>query len=270
MRADRGDRWRADQAADRQRAPEPRLRAHHLAHRRRDRHPPRRPGQHRPRRPTRTASSSSRSSIPSPSSSRCRRTISPRIAKELAAGRRSTVDAMSRDGATKLGTGKLALIDNQINQSHGDDPAQGRCSPTPSATLWPNQFVKTRLLLTTRKDALVVPGRRRPARAAGHVRLRRRTPTTRPQVRPVEVDVDRGRQRGHRRAGSRPGDEVVVDGQNQLRPGAKVGLAPATDAAGGGGAAGGKPARPAPRRASRRRRRRAAPAGSTATSRRRQ
>ena len=126
-------------------------------------------------------------------------------------------------------TGKLALIDNQINQATATIRLKAIFA-NPSTLLWPNQFVKARLQLATRKDAIVVPRRgvqRGPKGTFVYV---------------VGADNDRrarpidGRRR--RRAsspsstrGSSAGEQVVVDGQNQLRPGAKVAAAAAASAA---------------------------------------
>src|SRR5436190_1678184 len=78
----------------------------------------------------------------------------PRVMRELQAGP-MTVEAWSRDGAQKLATGQLALVDNQINAATATLRLKA-VFPNPQRLLWPNQFVKARLLLTTRKDALVV------------------------------------------------------------------------------------------------------------------
>src|ERR1700722_1922494 len=67
-----------------------------------------------------------------------------------------TADAFTRDGRVNLGTGEGALVDNQINQTTGTPPINA-IFPNPHRALWPNQFVKTSLLLTTRRGALVVP-----------------------------------------------------------------------------------------------------------------
>jgi len=48
----------------------------------------------------------------------------PAVAQALSRGD-APVEVYSRDGATKLATGKLAVLDNQINQTTGDLAAQG-------------------------------------------------------------------------------------------------------------------------------------------------
>ena len=66
------------------------------------------------------------------------------------------VDAYSRDDQTKLATGKLLTIDNQIDQTTGTAKLKG-VFDNPEGTLWPNQFVNVHLLLDVRKDAVTVP-----------------------------------------------------------------------------------------------------------------
>lgn len=79
----------------------------------------------------------------------------PAVAKRMASGA-LPVEAYSRDDQTKLGTGKLQTIDNQIDQTTGTGKLKAVFDNTDDV-LWPNQFVNVRLLLDTRKDNIVVP-----------------------------------------------------------------------------------------------------------------
>ena len=58
------------------------------------------------------------------------------------------VDAYSRDDQTKLATGKLLTIDNQIDQTTGTAKLKA-IFDNPDNALWPNQFVNAHLLLKT-------------------------------------------------------------------------------------------------------------------------
>ncbi|HZZ82928.1 MAG TPA: efflux RND transporter periplasmic adaptor subunit [Anaeromyxobacteraceae bacterium] len=141
-----------------------------------------------------------------------------RVAAELARGP-LPVEAWSRDGATLLGKGKVTLIDNQINQTTGTLRLKA-VLPNPGRQLWPNQFVKARLLLTTRRGALTAPAtavQRGPSGAFVYVIGGDDTVTPRT----VEVDSTQGDLAIFTK-GLAPGERVVTDGQNQLRPGAKV------------------------------------------------
>jgi multidrug efflux system membrane fusion protein len=167
------------------------------------------------------------------------------------------VEAMSRDGAQKLASGELALIDNQINQNTATIRLKA-IFPNPQHTLWPNQFVKARLQLTVRKSALVIPAvavQRGPQGAFVYVV----GADDKAAIRAVVVDALEG-ELALLSKGVAPGERVVTEGQNQLRPGARVtvrdadaraGRSPGGAGAGAGDRAGrrsgggsGKPAKP--------------------------
>jgi multidrug efflux system membrane fusion protein len=138
-----------------------------------------------------------------------------------------TVEAWSRDGGQKLSTGQLALVDNQINAATATMRLKA-VFPNPQRLLWPNQFVKARLLLTTRKDALVVPAtvtQRGPDGTFAYVIQ----PDQTVQPRNIEIEHTEG-DVAIVSKGLNEGDTVVVDGQNQLRAGSKVAPRPASQA----------------------------------------
>lgn len=139
------------------------------------------------------------------------------VSSALAAGPLA-VDAFSRDGSSLLGSGRLELVDNQINQGTSTIRLKG-VLPNPRRVLWPNQFVNARLRVATHRGALVVPAtavQRGPAGAFVYVIGADATATPRPiQISATQGDlaiVD----------GVQEGERVVVEGQNQLRPGARV------------------------------------------------
>jgi multidrug efflux system membrane fusion protein len=137
------------------------------------------------------------------------------------------VDALSRDGDKALGRGKLAVIDNVINQQTATLRLKA-IFDNPARLLWPNAFVKARLFLSTRKDALVVPAaavQHGPQGTFAYVVA----PDSTAAVRPVVVAATQG-ELAIIASGLGPGDHVVVDGQAQLRPGARVAARPASAA----------------------------------------
>src|SRR5207244_3979816 len=67
-----------------------------------------------------------------------------------------SVEAYSRDDQTKLATGKLLTIDNQIDQSTGTGRLKA-VFDNKDNILWPNQFVNVRLLLDVHKNSTVIP-----------------------------------------------------------------------------------------------------------------
>jgi multidrug efflux system membrane fusion protein len=142
----------------------------------------------------------------------------PRIAPQLALGQ-LPVEAWSRDGRTRLAIGKLGLVDNQINTSTATVRLKA-IFENPQHLLWPNQFIKARLQLTTRKDALVVPSTVVQRGADGtYAYVINQDQTVAPRV--VEVELTQGDQTLIAK-GLAAGEQVVVDGQAQLRAGAKV------------------------------------------------
>jgi membrane fusion protein, multidrug efflux system len=153
--------------------------------------------------------------------------VLPQVAQQMELGT-LTVEAYSRDGNTKLATGELVVIDNQINQNSATMRLKASYA-NPQRLLWPNQFVKARLLLTVRKGAVVVPStavQRGPEGTFVYVVGTDQTV----QPRPVEIDQTQGDLAVVAR-GVSPGEVVVADGASGLRPGAKVAPRPAQPAA---------------------------------------
>jgi len=140
------------------------------------------------------------------------------VSVELARGPLG-VELYSRDGATLLGTGELAVVDNQINQATSTIRLKA-IAPNPRRVLWPNQFVNVRLRLTTRRGALVMPAtavQRGPSGTFVYVVGSDMTASPRP----VELESAQG-DLAIVAKGVQEGERVVADGQNQLRPGSKV------------------------------------------------
>lgn len=146
----------------------------------------------------------------------------PRVSDAMQHGE-LVVEAFSRDGAQKLGEGKLAVIDNQINQATATAKLKA-IFPNPESRLWPNQFVKARLRLTTKKNALTMPAavvQQGPHGSFAYVVQADSTAA----MKPVRIDSIQG-ETAIVASGLAAGDQVVVDGQAQLRPGSKVAAKP--------------------------------------------
>jgi multidrug efflux system membrane fusion protein len=77
------------------------------------------------------------------------------INKGLAAGP-LPVDAMATDGQSTLDSGKVAVIDNQVDQTTGTVKLKAEF-PNSDQQLWPGQFVNVRLLINTLRQVVVVP-----------------------------------------------------------------------------------------------------------------
>ena len=158
----------------------------------------------------------------------------PRVVKSQSGGL-PQVEALSQDGSSVIGTGELALVDNQINQNTATIRLKAIC-PNPSHSLWPNQFVKTRLRLGIKKGALVIPAaavQRGPQGTFVYVV----TEDGKAQVKQVQVDTIEGADALIAK-GIDAGDKVVTEGQNQLRPDARVTVRQPNTGGDGGGDSG--------------------------------
>ena len=159
----------------------------------------------------------------------------PSVAQHMHQGT-LTVDAYSRDDQTKLTSGKLLTIDNQIDPTTGTGKLKAVFENRDSS-LWPNQFVNAHLLLEIRKNNIVVPAAaiQRGPQGAYVFAVK---PDKTVDMRTVTVGytttniatID---------SGLNPGEMVVTDGQDKLQPGTRIeirggaGTAP-TDAPSGG------------------------------------
>jgi multidrug efflux system membrane fusion protein len=150
----------------------------------------------------------------------------PQIAKHMHGPAPLKVDAFDRDGVELLASGELLLIDNQINQTTATIRLKA-VFPNPDKKLWPNQFVKARLHVAVQKDELVVPStavQRGPRGTYVYVIK----PDQTVELRDVETDLVL-RDVTVITRGLSAGEQVVIEGQNQLRPGARVQTRPKAD-----------------------------------------
>jgi multidrug efflux system membrane fusion protein len=155
----------------------------------------------------------------------------PDINRALSANPQAiTVQAYPREGHDLLGTGKLILLNNQIDAATGTVQLKGSF-PNPSHTLWPGQFVNVRLVLGQRSQALTVPAaavqRGQDGTYVYTVDAGNTVQSQKVQVASIQdgiAVIDQGLSAGQR---------VVVDGQYKLKPGASVAeTAPGRTAAG--------------------------------------
>jgi multidrug efflux system membrane fusion protein len=66
------------------------------------------------------------------------------------------VAAFDQDGKNQLAEGKLLLINNQIDQTTSTIQLKAEF-PNEDQRLWPGEFVRARLLITTRKNVVTIP-----------------------------------------------------------------------------------------------------------------
>ncbi|HZF14029.1 MAG TPA: MdtA/MuxA family multidrug efflux RND transporter periplasmic adaptor subunit [Thermoanaerobaculia bacterium] len=153
----------------------------------------------------------------------------PEVLPQLHGGKSLTVDAYDRDLKHKLATGELLAVDNQIDPTTGTVRMKA-LFPNQDEALFPNQFVNARLLVNTLQGAVTVPTaalQRSPQATFVYVVKADHTVETRDVVvRQTEGDD------AALASGVAAGEQVVTEGVDKLRPGAKVDL-------GGGGSGGG-------------------------------
>ncbi|MBE7180531.1 MAG: efflux RND transporter periplasmic adaptor subunit, partial [Terriglobus roseus] len=80
----------------------------------------------------------------------------PQVFDRMRGGRHLTVEAWDRNNVTKLATGSLLTVDNQIDTTTGTAKLKA-VFDNHEGTLFPNQFVNVRLILETKQNALTIP-----------------------------------------------------------------------------------------------------------------
>ena len=145
---------------------------------------------------------------------------------EIASGQRSgplPVAVDSRDGTQHIADGQLVFINSSVDQSNGEIELKAEFTNTDRA-LWPGEFVSARVRLRTDRNATVVPDQAVQTGQNGLYvyvvnpgnTVAAQAVTTGPEVTGfTEI-----------RSGLVPGQEVVLDGQSRLVPGAHVTIAP--------------------------------------------
>ncbi|MGE0257389.1 MAG: efflux RND transporter periplasmic adaptor subunit [Alphaproteobacteria bacterium] len=140
------------------------------------------------------------------------------------------VQAIGEDGKTLLSTGKLTLIDNQIDQATGTLKLKATFA-NDDERLWPGLFVNARLILNMRRGVPTVPAQTVQDGPNGSYAYVIKEDST-VERRPVEVAAV---QDGVAVIGKglEPGEKVVIDGQYRLTNGSRVRVAEAKSGAAG-------------------------------------
>jgi multidrug efflux system membrane fusion protein len=151
----------------------------------------------------------------------------PEVATKLQRGEQLIVDAYDRDDTTKIESGKLLTIDNQIDTSTGTYKLKAVFNNDRNV-LFPNQFVNVHLLADVKKNLVIVPAsgiQRGPQGTYVYVVQNGNTA----KIQPVTIAQTTANAVGLS-AGLNAGDVVVIDGQDKLQDGSKVNptTAPAT------------------------------------------
>ncbi len=143
----------------------------------------------------------------------------PMVRERLKAGANLEVRVLDRAQKNELGIGKLDTHDNLIDITTGTVKLRA-VFDNKDETLFPNQFVNVRLLVDTVKNATVVPTAAIQRGQPGtFVYLVKADDTV--EIRVVELGATDG-EKVQVVKGLQPGDQVVIDGTDRLRDGAKI------------------------------------------------
>jgi multidrug efflux system membrane fusion protein len=143
----------------------------------------------------------------------------PQVLPQIHSGQVLAVDAYDRDLKRKLASGRVLAVDNQIDPNTGTVRIKAQF-PNADEALFPAQFVNARLLVNVLRGATTVP-------AAAIQRSPQSTfvyaikPDKTVESRNVVVGLTEGDDTVVQ-SGVAPGDLLVIDGVDKLRPGMKV------------------------------------------------
>ncbi len=183
----------------------------------------------------------------------------PQVRERTRTGQKLPVEAYDRSETNHLASGTLLTIDNQIDTTTGTDKVKA-VFDNKDAALFPNQFVNIRLILQQRQNAIVVPavaiqtgtqgsfvylvkqgepppdkqptqpgtdisvkgaGAHRSGAAGAGSDGQAKGPSYYVEAVPVKVDLTEG-SNVILAGGVNAGDQIVVDGQEKLKEGARV------------------------------------------------
>jgi multidrug efflux system membrane fusion protein len=143
----------------------------------------------------------------------------PQILQELHAGTVMSASAYDRSNTTLLATGALATVDNQIDTTTGTVKLRASFA-NPKDGLFPNQFVNIKLLVSALHKVAIIPTSAVQNGSPGsfvYVARDDNTVTVR-KIQPGPVDGERTSVL----SGLQIGEQVVIDGTDRLREGARI------------------------------------------------
>jgi membrane fusion protein (multidrug efflux system) len=156
-----------------------------------------------------------------------RRWADPRASRDI------ELELILADGSVYPSRGRAVALDRQVDVTAGTVLARG-VFPNPGGVLRPGQYAKVRAIVEVKKNALLVP-----QRAVQDVQGVRQIAVMRPDdtvdLRAVKVDA-RVDTLYVIAEGLKPGERVIVEGGDRVRPGQKVRLAPAVPSEAGAAA----------------------------------
>ncbi len=131
-------------------------------------------------------------------------------------GEGAVVNATLGEGGAPI-TGNLVFVDNAVDPASGSVKVKARFA-NPDSRLWPGAFVRTALTVRAIKDAIVIP-------QASIIQGARGTIVYvfnegKAALRPVQVLSAEGEDAAV--SGLRPGERIVLDGRQNVRPGSTL------------------------------------------------
>jgi membrane fusion protein, multidrug efflux system len=130
-----------------------------------------------------------------------------------------SVLAFDQNDKEQLAEGKLLLIDNQIDQATSTIRLKAEF-PNENERLWPGEFIRTRVLITTQKNAVTVPAVAVQRGPDGfYVWVVKPDKTV--EQRPIDAQIV-SEQLAIASKGLNAGEQVVVNGQSRLDSGTHV------------------------------------------------
>ena len=152
------------------------------------------------------------------------------VLHKLAAGQHLRCDAYDRGGITRIGSGTLVTVDNQIDPTTGS--LRLRANFDNSANhLFPNQFVNVRLLVEEKRGVTLIPSaviQRNTNSTYVYIVNANRTVSVRQFTKGVTEGDDT-----EVTSGIAPGDVLVMTGVDKLTEGTKVNVQMVDEQAGG-------------------------------------
>ncbi|HXJ14258.1 MAG TPA: MdtA/MuxA family multidrug efflux RND transporter periplasmic adaptor subunit [Candidatus Limnocylindrales bacterium] len=143
----------------------------------------------------------------------------PQVMGRMKKGAPIVVEAYDRDNTTKLATGKLLTIDNQIDTTTGTYKLKAVFDNAKNE-LFPNQFVNVHLLVDTKKNVVLVPTTAILRGPQGTYVFAVES-DNKVKIHIVSLAEANGNITGVT-SGLNSGDVVVTDGQDKLQEGSKV------------------------------------------------
>jgi multidrug efflux system membrane fusion protein len=156
----------------------------------------------------------------------------PAILQKTAAGKTLTVEAYDQELRSRLASGTLLAIDNQIDPGTGTVKIKANFLNS-DGQLFPNQFVNARLLIDDRKGIVLIPTAaiQRGIQSANYVYVVKEAPS---KADPAKMEktvalenIVTGPTEGEDtiiESGLKDGDLVVTDGVDKLQPGTRVNI----------------------------------------------